>query len=199
MPPGPPPNDPLTATFIKFFGAPPPTSDEFDIVMGVAGAHGVVRGTARIMRSIRDSHRLQPGDIIVAEATATPWTPFFAVAAGIVTDSGGFSVTRLSPPASMAFPRWSGPPWALRSFVTARHRGRRQHRPGTTHRRRMTALTPVDILWLDDAAACDVSRTGGKAANLSRLAVRHPVPTGFCLTAVGTARCRGSSRITSSN
>jgi pyruvate,water dikinase len=50
----------------------------------------------------------------------------------------------------------------------------------------MTALPPVDILWLDDAAACDVSRTGGKAANLSRLAVRHPVPTGFCLTAVGT-------------
>jgi phosphoenolpyruvate synthase/pyruvate phosphate dikinase len=50
----------------------------------------------------------------------------------------------------------------------------------------MTALPPVDILWLDDAAACDVSRTGGKAANLSRLAVRHPVPTGFCLTAVGS-------------
>jgi rifampicin phosphotransferase len=89
MPPGPPPNDPLTMTFIKFFGAPPPTSDESDVVMGVAGAHGVARGTARIMRSIRDSHRLQPGDIIVAEATATPWTPFFAVAAGIVTDSGG--------------------------------------------------------------------------------------------------------------
>jgi phosphoenolpyruvate synthase/pyruvate phosphate dikinase len=55
----------------------------------------------------------------------------------------------------------------------------------------MTALPPVDILWLDDAAACDVSRTGGKAANLSRLAVRHPVPTGFCLTAVATGMVSG--------
>jgi phosphoenolpyruvate synthase/pyruvate phosphate dikinase len=55
----------------------------------------------------------------------------------------------------------------------------------------MTEATSVNILWLDDAAACDVSRTGGKAANLSRLAVRHPVPTGFCLTAVGSGDVPG--------
>jgi phosphohistidine swiveling domain-containing protein len=89
MPPGPPPNDPLSATFIKFFGGEPSISSDPAVVQGTPGAQGVARGTARILHGIRDADRLQSGDIIVAEATATPWTPFFAVAAGIVTDSGG--------------------------------------------------------------------------------------------------------------
>jgi pyruvate,water dikinase len=38
------------------------------------------------------------------------------------------------------------------------------------------------IIWLDEAACQDVSLSGRKAANLSRLAARYPVPPGFCLT-----------------
>jgi pyruvate,water dikinase len=48
-----------------------------------------VRGTARVIRSIADAARLQPGDILVTEATTPSWTPLFASAAAVVTDAGG--------------------------------------------------------------------------------------------------------------
>jgi len=38
------------------------------------------------------------------------------------------------------------------------------------------------ITWLDQPTCQDVCLTGGKAANLSRLAANYPVPAGFCLT-----------------
>ena len=44
------------------------------------------------------------------------------------------------------------------------------------------ALVP-DLLWLEDPACCETMLVGGKAAQLSRLAGRHRVPSGFCLTA----------------
>jgi rifampicin phosphotransferase len=89
MPPGPPPNDALSTTFIKFFGGPPQVAAEPNTVKGTPGSPGVARGTARLLHALRDADRLEKGDIIVAEATATPWTPLFATAAGIVTNSGG--------------------------------------------------------------------------------------------------------------
>ncbi len=39
-----------------------------------------------------------------------------------------------------------------------------------------------DVVWLGEAACHDVALAGGKAAQLSRLAARHQVPPGFCLT-----------------
>lgn len=41
----------------------------------------------------------------------------------------------------------------------------------------------MNITWLGNPLSHDPQRVGGKAANLSRLAARHPVPPGFCLTA----------------
>jgi hypothetical protein len=41
----------------------------------------------------------------------------------------------------------------------------------------------MNICWLGTHAARNPGRVGGKAANLSRLAARYPVPPGFCLTA----------------
>lgn len=58
-------------------------------VNGLAGSPGIVRGTARLVLSLSEVDRLQPGDILVTYATAPPWTPLFAVAGGIVTDAGG--------------------------------------------------------------------------------------------------------------
>lgn len=37
------------------------------------------------------------------------------------------------------------------------------------------------IHWLGQSACCDSAQVGGKAANLSKLALRYPVPAGFCL------------------
>lgn len=49
------------------------------------------------------------------------------------------------------------------------------------------------MLWLGEVACHDVMRAGGKAANLSRLAARFPVPTGFCVTADVLAALRGDA------
>ena len=56
---------------------------------GAAGSPGVVRGVARVIRSLADAAALRPGEILVAETTAPPWTPLFATAAAVVTDTGG--------------------------------------------------------------------------------------------------------------
>ena len=59
------------------------------MLRGAGGSPGVVRGPARVIRTLAESTKLQPGDILVAETTAPPWTPLFATAAAVVTDTGG--------------------------------------------------------------------------------------------------------------
>ncbi len=86
---GPPPPGLVTLAFGKFFGLPPAPSDSADTLNGNAGSPGKVTGTARIISSLDDSDRLKPGDVLVAETTAPPWTPLFATAAAIVTNTGG--------------------------------------------------------------------------------------------------------------
>ena len=45
----------------------------------------------------------------------------------------------------------------------------------------------MQICWLDEAVCQEVGWTGGKAANLSRLAATQPIPPGFCLTTAAYA------------
>jgi len=86
---GPPPDDPMGRFFGKFFGGPPPAAEAPDVLKGNAGSPGTVRGPAKVIRSLADAGKLRAGDVLVAETTAPPWTPLFATAAAIVTDSGG--------------------------------------------------------------------------------------------------------------
>ncbi len=65
------------------------SNSEAGKVKGLPGSAGVVRGTARVIRSLAEAGKLQPGDVLVAVATEPPWTPLFATAAAIVTDAGG--------------------------------------------------------------------------------------------------------------
>jgi phosphohistidine swiveling domain-containing protein len=88
IPTAPPPDDPFTRFAMKFNGVPQAPENERE-VRGSAGSAGVVRGTARVISSISESGRIRPGDIIVAETTAPPWTPLFATVAAVVTDTGG--------------------------------------------------------------------------------------------------------------
>jgi phosphohistidine swiveling domain-containing protein len=90
LPAGPPPtDDPFGRFAMKFNGMPPMEQTPADEVHGSSGSAGKVRGTARIISSISAAGRLQPGDILVAETTAPPWTPLFATVAAVVTDTGG--------------------------------------------------------------------------------------------------------------
>ncbi len=58
-------------------------------VKGIAGSAGVARGTARVIHSLAEAGKLQPGDVLVAQSTMPPWTPLFATASAVVTDIGG--------------------------------------------------------------------------------------------------------------
>lgn len=87
---GPPPPGLVSTAFGKFFGVPLEPSDVEGIVKGNAGSPGKVQGIARVVRSLAEAEKLKLGEILVAETTAPPWTPLFATAAAIVTDTGGF-------------------------------------------------------------------------------------------------------------
>lgn len=71
-----------------FFGVGPPVMEGRQL-KGQGASKGVVRARACVLKDLSDSGRLQKGDILVCATTAPPWTPLFAVAAGVVTDSGG--------------------------------------------------------------------------------------------------------------
>lgn len=88
-PAGGPPEDAVGRAMMRFFGGPPQPAAEPGTLHGNAGSPGVVRGVAKVVRSLSEAGKLTRGDILVAETTAPPWTPLFATAAGIVTDTGG--------------------------------------------------------------------------------------------------------------
>jgi rifampicin phosphotransferase len=65
------------------------SNSEMNQVKGLPGSAGVARGVARVIHSLSEAGKLQPGDVLIAVSTEPPWTPLFATAAAIVTDSGG--------------------------------------------------------------------------------------------------------------
>ncbi len=84
------PDEPFTRMLTKFEGATPNAAEtNHQLLQGNGGSPGVARGPAKVVRSIYEAGKLQPGDILVAETTAAPWTPLFATAAAVVTDTGG--------------------------------------------------------------------------------------------------------------
>ena len=84
--------DPITEMFRKIEGeAPVPveTGEAGDLIIGSAGSPGVVEGNVKVVHGLSEAGKLQPGDILVADTTAPPWTPLFATVGGLVTNSGG--------------------------------------------------------------------------------------------------------------
>jgi phosphohistidine swiveling domain-containing protein len=65
------------------------SNTEMNKVKGLPGSAGRARGTARVIHSLAEAGKLQPGDVLVTVATEPPWTPLFATASAVVTDSGG--------------------------------------------------------------------------------------------------------------
>jgi len=50
------------------------------------------------------------------------------------------------------------------------------------------------LIWLDQPECEERTLTGGKAANLGKLAARYPVPPGFCLTTHAHSRWAGDEK-----
>jgi rifampicin phosphotransferase len=59
-----------------------------DAIVGQPASPGRVTGPVRIIHGPGDFDRFQPGEVLVARATAPAWTPLFARAVAVVTDGG---------------------------------------------------------------------------------------------------------------
>lgn len=64
-------------------------STDGESLKGTGASAGKVRGPARVTLSPDDFGRVQPGDVIVCPSSNPSWVPLFAIAAGLVTDTGG--------------------------------------------------------------------------------------------------------------
>jgi pyruvate,water dikinase len=59
-----------------------------EVLTGVTGCHGQATGIARVINTPADGADLQPGEVLVAEATDPGWTPLFVSATAVVVDTG---------------------------------------------------------------------------------------------------------------
>jgi rifampicin phosphotransferase len=58
------------------------------VLHGTAGSGGTATGRARVLTDPGDPSALEPGDVLVAEATDPSWTPLFVPAGAVVTAVG---------------------------------------------------------------------------------------------------------------
>ena len=84
-----PPDSPMMRAAPKLLGVALAPSDDPTMLRGNAGSAGVVRGPARIVRTLGEASKLRRGDVLVAETASPSWTPLFTTAAALVTDAGG--------------------------------------------------------------------------------------------------------------
>lgn len=84
-----PPDTSLGRALQQVFGLPPRSTAEPNTLTGAAGAPGIARGPARVIRSLAEAESIHKGDVLVAESTNPSWTPLFAILAAVVTDHGG--------------------------------------------------------------------------------------------------------------
>jgi pyruvate,water dikinase len=72
-----------------FFNAMKSDGSDQTTLTGVGASTGLARGVARVLHSAGELHRIQPGEILVCEATSPNWTPAFGKIAACVCDGGG--------------------------------------------------------------------------------------------------------------
>jgi pyruvate,water dikinase len=75
----------LSAPSVRSSGA----ATEPDILRGSPGSPGRAWGPARVVRSLGEAAKLQPGDVLVARTASSSWMPLFATAAATVIETGG--------------------------------------------------------------------------------------------------------------
>jgi phosphohistidine swiveling domain-containing protein len=56
---------------------------------GFPASKGVVEGVARVITTVTDISKVQPGEILVCGGTTTEWTPVFGIIKACVCDTGG--------------------------------------------------------------------------------------------------------------
>ncbi|HJN93664.1 MAG TPA: PEP-utilizing enzyme, partial [Dehalococcoidia bacterium] len=80
------PPDPILT---KFLGLGAEASTDSRTLNGNACSAGEITGTAKVVLSLDESDKLEPGDIMVCPMTMPPWTPLFGIVGAVVADAGG--------------------------------------------------------------------------------------------------------------
>jgi phosphohistidine swiveling domain-containing protein len=80
---------PPISTWAKRTRADVATAEVGDVLQGVPGCPGIVRGRACVILDPADPGDLEPGDILIAPQTDPGWTPLFMPAGGVVVNVGG--------------------------------------------------------------------------------------------------------------
>lgn len=81
---------PAQMQFMRLFRGPAERLEQTGTtIKGMGASRGAVRARARVIRDLSEADRLQSGEVLVCETTSAPWTPLFAIAGAVVTDSGG--------------------------------------------------------------------------------------------------------------
>ena len=80
---------PTAPTVADRFDGPRVLAHTTDELRGTGASPGIVRGQARVALGPEDFGRIQPGDIIVCPSSNPSWVPVFAIAGGLVTNTGG--------------------------------------------------------------------------------------------------------------
>src|SRR5262249_3095926 len=60
-------------------------------IRGLPGSPGSVTGRVRVLRHVGELDRVKAGEVLVAPVTTPAWTPVFASAAAVVTDTGSIA------------------------------------------------------------------------------------------------------------
>ena len=75
--------------FTSRFDVPREEAGDAEVLKGTGASAGVVRGPARVALRPEDFERIRRGDIIVCPSSNPSWVPVFAIAGGLVTNTGG--------------------------------------------------------------------------------------------------------------
>jgi phosphohistidine swiveling domain-containing protein len=88
---GAPPPEPLLREpmLAAFYGQARRGPSTARVLVGVPASPGRVTATARVVRSLAEAGKLEPGDALVCEMTMPPWTPLFSSVSAVVADTGG--------------------------------------------------------------------------------------------------------------
>ena len=84
-----PSGDPFEEAVQKMFGVPVEPSSDPSVVTGIGASQGTARGPVKVVRSLIEASKLEPGDVLVCEVTMPPWTPLFSTVSAVVADTGG--------------------------------------------------------------------------------------------------------------
>ena len=68
-----------------------PKAEVTDEIKGQLAYRGNVKGKVRVILDIKDSHKLQPGEILVTRMTDPSYVPIMKIAGAIITDVGGIT------------------------------------------------------------------------------------------------------------